>query len=192
MGLAEITLQSMHKYVRYAAGGLECRQGVGALRIHYCKLWTAQIAVAAPLEIQFVVGDDSAVRHLASRCRDGKDHSYRHRILRGCLCIEEIPHVTVICKTVTDSFGRIYHAATPDGKDEVDMLFFAKRYAISDQRQFRIGYHSPQLDVRYSSRTQHRAYFSQEAASFSTSASVMYQHLMGSVLGEKARQMLFG
>ena len=148
----EITLHGVHHNVHYSTSRLISRQSIGSLRIHHCKLATADIIRIAHFYITVFIGDNSTVTHFASGSRNTQHRTYRKATLRFGGTRKEVPHFTVIRYSIADGLRRVNHASTAHSQDKIHLLPAAEFNALMHQRETWIGDYPTQLDISYAFR----------------------------------------
>ena len=103
--IGEVSLHRMHHDIGASAGCLIIRQRHGQFRIHDCKFRAAEIAAVSAFHKSLFFGNHRGIAHLASRCRNRKNNSYRKTAFSLSLIVVEIPDISFVCHTVSDRFG---------------------------------------------------------------------------------------
>src|SRR5574344_162432 len=149
--LSEPTLHRMHDDIRTSAGSLIIWQCHGKLWVHDSKDRSGKIAVCSHLQPSILIGDNRRTAHLAScRCKS-QNNAYRETSLGNTLLGIEIPHISGIRRTITDSLGRINHTASANSQNQVDFFLSGNLNALSDKRKPWIRHYSAKFSMLDSS-----------------------------------------
>ena len=118
----KIPFHRVHENIGDAADKLPVRDREGKLRIHECESRTVEGTVQPYFLMGIFIGENGRITGFTARRRQRQDGADRHGLREAGAPDPEIPYIGAgVRRAVSDRLGRIDHAASADGQNEIGM-----------------------------------------------------------------------